>query len=117
MVATASCPLSDRTVGEYAQDIWKVPLNFPPNETSNKRRRSETEQLLVGHVMLRAIDRYARGILSPDDVRILVAAFGDGTHPVQAFFTIRTREEFFFDAKVFLTRFRGSAHAGPAMVL
>jgi hypothetical protein len=42
--------------------------------------------------MLRAIDRCARGVFSPDDVRILVAAFGDGTHSVQAFFTIRTRE-------------------------
>jgi hypothetical protein len=67
--------------------------------------------------MLRAIDRYARGVFSPDDVRILVAAFGDGTHAVQAFFPIRTREEFSFHAKVFLTGFRGSAHAGPAMVL
>ena len=71
----------------------------------------------MGHVMLRAIDRCARGVFSPDDVRILVAAFGDGTHHVQAFFTIRTREEFFFHAKVFLTGFRRSAHAGPAMVL
>jgi hypothetical protein len=36
---------------------------------------------------------------------------------VQAFFTIRKREEFFFQAKVLLTGFRRSAHAGPAMVL
>jgi hypothetical protein len=66
--------------------------------------------------MLRAIDRYARGVFSPDDVRILVAAFGDGTHPVQAFFTIRTREEFFFHAKVFLTGFRGSAQPSDGAV-
>ncbi|HKD71909.1 MAG TPA: hypothetical protein VKB61_07245 [Candidatus Acidoferrum sp.] len=29
----------------------------------------------MGHVMLRAIDKYAGGVFSPGDVRILVAAF------------------------------------------
>jgi len=34
-----------------------------------------TKHLPAGHVMLSAIDKYAGGFFSPDDVRILVAAF------------------------------------------
>jgi len=30
---------SDRTVGEYAQDIWKVPFELPPIREQAKRRR------------------------------------------------------------------------------
>lgn len=59
---------SDRTVGEYAQDIWKVP---------NKRHRWEAGAAATGHVMLEAIDKYGGGAFNPDDVRILVAAFDD----------------------------------------
>src|SRR6266508_6330643 len=55
----------------------KYPLNFPPNESKNKRLDQRQSKLPVGHVMLRAIDEYAGGVFSPDDVRILVAAFDD----------------------------------------
>src|SRR4029450_4566826 len=55
----------------------KYPLNFPPNESKNKRLDQRQSKLPVGHVMLRAIDEYAGGVFSPDDVRILVAAFED----------------------------------------
>ena len=50
-------------------------MNFPPNESKNKRLDQRQSKLPVGHVMLRAIDEYAGGVFSPDDVRILVAAF------------------------------------------
>src|SRR6266487_5078237 len=64
---SASTP---KTFGNY-------PLNFPPNESKNKRLDQRQSKLPVGHVMLRAIDEYAGGVFSPDDVRILVAAFDD----------------------------------------
>ena len=37
----------------------KYPLNFPPNESKNKRLDQRQSKLPVGHVMLRAIDEYA----------------------------------------------------------
>jgi hypothetical protein len=50
-------------------------LKFPPIESKKKTVAERQSHPPAGHVMLSAIDKYAGGVFSPDDVRILVAAF------------------------------------------